>query len=220
MPAAFSLSPSWSWSGNDGSWSTFDISVGTPPQPFRILPSTTGSETWVVIPEGCEGILTNIPNCGILRGVEDFDGEASRGFQTNASSTWDLLGIYDLSTEQNLWGTDGNEAQYGLDTVTLDSLATGRDAKLKAQTVAGTATGNVWLGSLGLGTAVGKFDVHQDTIPSLMESLKSQNYTPSMSFGYTAGASYCSSSICFLHELCLQGCSISARLWQSHHWWI
>lgn len=194
VPAAFSLSPSWSWSGNDGSWSTFEISVGTPAQNFDILPSTTGSETWVVIPEGCEGILSNIPNCGVLRGVEEFNGQTSRGFQTNASSTWDLLGIYDLSTEQNLWGTSGNEAYYGLDTVTLDALTSGQDVKLKSQTVAGTATANVWLGSLGLGIAVGKFDVRQGTIPSLMESLKSQNYTPSMSFGYTAGASYCKSS--------------------------
>lgn len=171
-------------------WSTFDIAVGTPPQPFRILPSTTGAEVWVPIPEGCEGILVNIPNCGMLRGVDDFEGQTSRGFETNGSSTWDLLGIYELSTEQNLWGTDGNPGQYGLDSITLDSQTSGQNVKLDSQTVAGVATGNVWLGSLGLGSQSASFDVHDGSIPSLIDSLQSQNYTSSLSFGYTAGAPY------------------------------
>jgi hypothetical protein len=139
----------------------------------------------------------------MLRGVENFQGDASRGFQTDRSNTWDLIGIYELSTEQNLWGPTGNQGQYGLDTVTLDSLATGKNIGLKSQTVAGYATANAWLGSLGLGTADGSFDVESKVIPSLMSTMQSQNYTPSLSFGYTAGAQYsefrlrgCIQSIC------------------------
>ena len=189
LPAPFSVSPSWSWDGDDGSWSTFQISVGTPEQSFRILPSTTGAETWVPIPVGCEGILANVADCGTMRGVDNFNGKKSKGFQTDASSTWDLIGIYELTTEQNLWGPTGNPGDYGLDTVSLQN-SSGKSVNLKGQTIAGVATGNVWLGSLGMGTAPAKFDVEKKNIPSLLDSMKSQNYTPSLSFGYTAGASY------------------------------
>lgn len=189
-PAPFSLSPSWSFGGDDGSWSTFRIGVGTPPQYFDILPSTTGSETWVPNPIGCEGVLVNIQDCGLLRGVQNFDGDASRGYETDASSTWDLIGIYELSTEQNLWGPEGNPGQYGLDTVTLGAATSGKNVGLKGQTIASTASENVWLGSLGLGTSEGSFDVHPGAIPSLISTMMSQNYTPSLSFAYTAGASY------------------------------
>lgn len=194
VPAPFSVSPSWSWDGDDGSWSTFSIEVGTPKQSFRVLPSTTGAETWIPIPAGCEGILENVANCGTLRGVNDFDGQPSRGFETNASLTWDLIGIYELATEQNLWGPIGNPGQYGLDAVTLESSLSGKSAELSSQTVAGVATENVWLGSLGLGTGDANFDVEKGSVPSLLDSMKSQNITPSLSFGYTAGASYCKTS--------------------------
>ena len=191
VPAPFSVSPSWSWDGDDGSWSTFSIQVGSPKQSFRVLPSTTGAETWIPIPQGCEGILANIADCGTLRGVNDFNGQPSRGFETNASSTWDLIGIYELATEQNLWGTTGNPGFYGLDTVSLQSYPSGRSADLSSQTVAGVSTANVWLGSLGLGSGDAHFDIKKESIPSLLDSMKSQNFTPSLSFGYTAGAFYC-----------------------------
>ena len=190
VPAPFSVSPSWSWDGNDGSWSTFDISVGTPGQSFRMLPSTYGSEIWVPSTDGCKGILTNIADCGALRGADDFKGQPSRGFDSSASSTWDLIGIYELATEQNLWGTTDNEGYYGFDTVSLESYPTGRSADLKSQTVAGVATENVWLGILGMGSTSAQFDVENGSNPSLLVSMKDQNFTPSVSFGYTAGAAY------------------------------
>lgn len=189
-PAPFSLSPSWSFDGDDGRWSTFSVSVGTPPQSFRVLPSTTGAETWIPISLGCEGILSNVANCGTLRGVNDFEGTASRGFETNASSTWDLIGTYELATEQNLWGPSGNQGLYGLDTITLEEYSSGKNADLTSQTVAGVTTANVWLGSLGLGTAPANFSIENENTPSLLDSMKSQNITPSLSYGYTAGASY------------------------------
>ena len=50
---ALSLTPSGNWDGNDGGWSTFAISVGTPAQIFRVLPSTNGLETWIPIADNC-----------------------------------------------------------------------------------------------------------------------------------------------------------------------
>lgn len=190
--APFSLSPSWSWEGDDGSWSTFSMSVGTPPQSFHVLPSTAGAEVWVPIPEGCAGILAGISDCGKLRGVQNFNGVPSRGFQTNSSSSWDLMGIYKLATDQNLWGKQDRQSLYGQDTVTLENYASGAaNPKLKSQTVAGVSTANIWLGSLGLNPSTGNFSVENNDIPSLMQTLKNQSIIPSLSFGYTAGASYC-----------------------------
>jgi hypothetical protein len=80
-PAPISFAPSQAWDGNDGSWSTFVIRVGTPEQVFRVLPSTISQEIWVPISEGC---LSNEPsNCGALRGVETFQNQASNGLQVN-----------------------------------------------------------------------------------------------------------------------------------------
>jgi hypothetical protein len=134
--------------------------------------------------------LENIADCGTLRGVDNFQGQPSRGYQTSKSSTWDLIGIYELATEQNLWGPTGNPGYYGYDTVSLEQYPSGTKARLKDQTVAGVATANVWLGSLGLGTANASFDVEKTSNPSLMSTMRSQNFTPGLSFGYTAGASY------------------------------
>lgn len=190
VPAPFAVAPSWSWDGDDGKWSSFTIEVGTPPQSFRVLPSTTGAEVWVPYPLGCEGISASLPDCGSLRGVDNFDGRPSLGIQTNASSTWDSIGIYELASEQNLWGPTGNQGYYGYDTVSLEHLSSNQIAKLKSQTVAGAATWNVWVGSLGLGTAEASFSVESTSNPSLISAMRSQNYTPGISFGYTAGASY------------------------------
>lgn len=71
---AFSLQPSRVWDGNDGAWSTFVIRVGSPPQYFRIVPSTLGAETWVPIPDKCDN---GISWCGNARGVEPFNSGTS-----------------------------------------------------------------------------------------------------------------------------------------------
>lgn len=194
-PAPFVLAPTWQWEGDDGKWSTFAIEVGTPPQSFRILPSTTVAETWVPYPPGCEGSLAGISDCGSLRGVDDFNGQPSLGLQTNASSTWDLIGIYELAAEKNLWGYAGNPGYYGYDTVSLEQYKSPESATLKSQTVAGMSTWNSWLGVLGLGTARAYFDTEQKTNLALIENLANKNLTPGMSFGYAAGASYASGGV-------------------------
>lgn len=59
------------WDGNDGAWSTFMIRVGTPAQLFRVLPSTSGQETWIPMPDQCS---KGQGWCGNARGVEPFNG--------------------------------------------------------------------------------------------------------------------------------------------------
>lgn len=74
---AFSLTPSGNWDGNDGAWSTFMIRVGTPAQIFRVLPSTSGKETWIPIPDNCNAGMSW---CGNARGVESFNGAGASPF--------------------------------------------------------------------------------------------------------------------------------------------
>lgn len=74
---AFSLTPSGNWDGNDGAWSTFMIRVGTPAQLFRVLPSTSGTKTWIPIPDNCNA---GISWCGNARGVEPFNGAGASPF--------------------------------------------------------------------------------------------------------------------------------------------
>ena len=188
------LSPSWNFDGNDGNWSSFEITIGTPGQTFRILPSTSSSEIWVPLPQGCQGILSGVSNCGTQRGVEDINGTSSQGFQTNASSTWDQIGIYQLAAEKNLYGDD-DVGLYGLETIALDlrTDVEGNDtATISSQVVAGYSSSDFWLGSIGLATAQANFTAEDENLASLLASLSSQNLTTSLSFGYSAGASYAS----------------------------
>ena len=83
---AFSLNPSGNWDGNDGGWSTFAISVGTPAQVFRVLPSINGLETWIPMADNCS---RSMGWCGNARGVEPFNGGFSKPYtgSPNPSNT-------------------------------------------------------------------------------------------------------------------------------------
>jgi len=190
VPAPLIVAPTYRFDGDDGSWSTFAITVGSPPQEFRVLPATVGEEVLVPVVEGCQGPLTNVSNCGDLRGANIFQGQSSRGFQRNNSTTWNELprDPYVLGDAQNLYG-DVNTGLYGLDTVALgDGARGGYGVPLQKQTVAGMDQQDFWLGTLGLRTSSANFS--SDTVPSLMVALKNQSMIPSLSYGYTAGRSY------------------------------
>lgn len=184
IPSPLVLQPSQLWDGNDGSWSTFIIRVGTPEQTFRILPATNGQETWVPVPQGC--LLNDSNSCGHLRGAEPFKGAPSNGFQVNASSTWVANDFYTLGSEQNL-NYSGN-GEYGFDTVKLGTQDGG--LSLAGQVVAGIATKDFYLGIFGLGPKPANFSDFPDPKPSYMRTLVDKNLVPSLSFGYTAGAPY------------------------------
>lgn len=177
IPAPISIIPDQNWDGIDGSWSTFTLRVGTPEQYVRTLVSTASYQTWVVLPEGCEGAI---------------DGNAcaeDRGslFSTNESSTWRQQGIYDLYIEKNL-GLDGN-AVYGFDTVGLGGKGE-EGPTLENTTVGALAVTDFYLGLFGINPKPTNFSGFNDGSPSYMTYLKDQSYIPSVSFGYTAGAKY------------------------------
>lgn len=188
VPAPIVVNPSQSWYGPDGSWSTFRIQVGTPPQSFDVLPSTAGSETWVPLPEGC---TTSDPtNCPTLRGIQPFNGLAADGYLTNQSSTWDLTGLYAIALEEEL-GIFAN-GQYGTDVVGLNggNGSSTNGVSLAGQIVAGVAAKDYLLGGLGLGIQPTSFSSSAPQSQSLMRNLRTANLIPSLSYGYTAGASY------------------------------
>ena len=179
----FIFEPSNQWLGNDGSWSTFLVRIGTPAQEFQILPATNVQETWVPVPQACAPY--DPPDCPSLRGVGN--RSVSGGFDSNRSSTWEKEGIYDLVSEQWL-GYVGN-GDYGFDTVELGELTRG-SMKIEHQVVAGIVENDFYLGIFGLGPKPANFSGFNDPQPSFMRSLVNRNMIPSLSFGYTAGAKY------------------------------
>ena len=187
IPAPFVLEPS-QWIGNNGNWTSFLLGVGTPPQYFEVLPSTLSSELWIPVPEGCTWIPSSVlPDCGASRGVQADKSPQSLGFLSNESTTWSQIQVETLGTEQNLYGST-QTGLYGLDTVGFGSEQSG--FTLPEQVVAGIATQDFWIGSMGLATNPSQFETVSQNVSSLLPSMKSANHTPSNSFGYTAGASY------------------------------
>lgn len=185
MVAPFSFAPSQAWDGNDGSWSTFIVRVGTPSQDFRVLISTAGQETWIPVPEGCTP--DDPSDCARTRGVLPFNGEYTDGFLKNESSTWDQIYIADLNLESAL-GYDGN-GDYGFETVGLQVENSGGPT-LEHQVVAGIADKDFYLGIFGLGPKPANFSNFDHPEPAFMPTLKNNSLIPSLSYGYTAGAPY------------------------------
>ncbi|RDW59437.1 hypothetical protein BP6252_12524 [Coleophoma cylindrospora] len=185
VPAAISFAPSQEFQGNDGPWSTFVITVGTPAQVFHVLITTAGQETWVPVPEGC--LSTDPSDCGALRGALPFDNVPSNGFDVNASSTWEAINLYELGLDSDLNYTGNGE--YGFDTVGMQVPNSG-GLNLTHQVVAGIATKDFYLGIFPLGPKPTNFTNFDNPQPSYLWTLKNQSYIPSLSWGYTAGAKY------------------------------
>ena len=66
---------------------------------------------------------------------------------------------------------------------------------MEKQVVAGIATQDFYLGSFGLGPKPVNFSNLEFPVTSFMMSLKNLGKIPSISYGYTAGASYSEYSI-------------------------
>ncbi|CBX93113.1 hypothetical protein IAQ61_008835 [Plenodomus lingam] len=186
-PQPFVVPPSQKFDGNDGSWSTFTVSVGTPGQDFRVLPSTKGGVTYLVAPEGClPGI--DPEGCPEARGAEIFNSAQNIGFQANVSTTWSAIGQYEIDLEQSLNYT--SRGLFGFDRVQLGPAAAGSALALDSQVVAGIADPDYYMGILPLGTADSSFSSLGRSVDSLMNQLRNTSKIPSLSYAYTAGASY------------------------------
>jgi hypothetical protein len=189
VPAPYVVNPSEKFEGPDGQWSSFVISVGTPPQDYRVLPSTFSGEAWVIAPEGCDS--SDVTDCYNIRGGDPFSGVANKGFQASQSSTWKEVGIYTLDVEKNL-GYPGS-GLYGQDVLGLNGgngSSSGVGLSIPGQTIAAIADKSFLLGILGLGTTETAFSNNAAGRLPLISALKNNNFIPSVSYGYTAGAAY------------------------------
>lgn len=83
---------------NDGAgqWSTFIVDVGTPPQTGRVIFSSAGDETWLVVGAGCPS--TYPTGCPENRGGQ---------FSPANSTSWVNIDLSTLRLEENL-GYIGN----------------------------------------------------------------------------------------------------------------
>jgi hypothetical protein len=188
VPEPFVVPPSQKFDGNDGSWSTFKVSVGTPGQDFRVLPSTKSGVTYVVIPDGCDTSKGDPTNCAQLRGSEIFNSAQNIGFQVNVSTSWSAIGQYDVDFEQSLNYTAAGF--YGFDKVSLGAAADSKSMSVDHQVVGGIAELDYFLGMLPLGQAGSSFSTLGQPTDSLLYQLRNKTMIPSFSYAYTAGAKY------------------------------
>ena len=162
------------------------MQVGSPAQDIRVLPGTSATACntlWVVLPEGCS---TEAPkNCAYTRG-STFNPNQSSSWSIDRLSNGGLYGLYTL--EEDLLGYSGN-AYYGYENMTIGWPGTGLPT-LSHQLVAGIATPDFYIGSLGLSPYPMNFSNFDDPQPSMLHILRNDSLIPSTSWAYTAGAHY------------------------------
>ena len=148
-----------------------------------MLVSTEVTSTWVVEPGGCGPSYPT--NCTGARGG---------AYDSTKSSTWNSKSLYGLAAETNLGNPYSSTSQigdFGYDTIAVPGQAGVANVSLTHQVIAGIKTNTYYLGNLGLAAQNITFGTgSSDTSPSFLGSLKNKNLIPSLSYGYTAGASY------------------------------
>lgn len=144
-----------------------------------MLASTEISETWVVLPQGC---TSNDPsNCIKERGG---------AYNITLSKTWNEKGVDSLKTESDLgYVNNYDNGDFGLDTLGVDVPPGHANVSLDQQVIAGVATKDFFLGNLGLANRQHTFG-NGEQVSGFLSHLNASNLIPSLSYGYTAGASY------------------------------
>ena len=156
--------------------------MGSSQDVVRVLPSTAALETWVVSPLGCppgEPGTSNSTTCSDSRGGI---------FDPNQSSTWKPFGNYSLDIELNLGYNDS--ASLGLDTLTLGYNNANAGLKIGNQLIFAIATDDYYTGIFGLGHLGTNVSNFSRPYPSFLTSMKANDFIPSLSWAYTAGAPY------------------------------
>jgi hypothetical protein len=139
-----------------------------------------------VISEGCTDANPTLDQQACI--------ESRQIFKRNESTTWSTEqlaneGLFGLATvEESKLDLTGN-AYYGFDSVDLGIDGSGLPT-IPNQLVAGIATNDFWLGSLGLSPNPFNITTLNNPIPSVLGNLRNASKTPSLSWAYTAGASY------------------------------
>ncbi|KAJ6263055.1 hypothetical protein Dda_1614 [Drechslerella dactyloides] len=163
------------WEGNDGSWGTFFMRLGTPEQIVRVLPATSWQEIWVIDSTACRN-----------QAAETCSDKRGQTFNINGSSTWADRGLYKTDLAKDLgYNSIGD---YGMDTVGITN--TNRAPTLPNQVVVTVASNQWYTGLFGLGSQPTNFTNFNDPQPSFLTSLYNKGTIPSLSWGYQAGAIY------------------------------
>lgn len=131
------------------------------------------------MPEGCYN--SSVTDCAFWRGGL---------FHRNASRTWIDQGQYALGIEQNLGPKFNVAGYYGLDTVSIGTSSSTNTTSLPSQVVAGMVANIHYTGLFGLRYSPANLSTFDDPHPSYLASLKAKSMIPSLSWAYTAGASY------------------------------
>lgn len=195
LPPPIVFTPSGTFDGSDGPWSTFIINVGASGdgsggQNFKVLISTSASVTYVP----CFASWCDEPNedeCAKSRGVELFGGRQSLGFQHEEASEWTEDGIYSLDLARKLGYASEEKPNATLGYTTVGMGPSSSDSLgIKSQAVLCTSSRSFPMGMFGLSTApfaTGGGSSLMTFFKSLKEAYKE---IPTMSYGYTAGARY------------------------------
>ena len=129
-----------------------------------------------MLPRDCDS--SNSSNC-----------EANKGelFYKNASTTWEDVMIHALDLESHL--DDSGSSDFGFDAHSLVSTTSGA-LSMNTQVVASSVTEHFYRGSWGINPRPANLSNFKKPLESLLSTLKQQNFIPSLSYGYTAGAHY------------------------------
>ncbi|GAB7365600.1 hypothetical protein MBLNU230_g6669t1 [Neophaeotheca triangularis] len=177
IPAPLSIGPSQYWDGNDGPWSSFPIQAGSPAQNQRVFISSAATQVITIQADGCEA--------GYVENCEDDRGFL---FLTNESLTWVENSRYRAGISMSLDMDTSGDA--GFDTVTLGWQGSNAEPSTEHTNMLSIADSTYWLGLFGLNPRPTNYTSFRDPQPSFLETLKTNNSIPSVSWGYTAGAKY------------------------------
>jgi len=200
VPVPINVPATNKFDGIDGKWSTFMINVGTPAHNYRVLPCTSCSQMWVPMAGGCnDNDSEYVQDCPGSRGVEVYQAASSPGYEREASSSSEQVGLFDLDLGYidlaSTFGYINSTATYFFDDVGIGS-ASSYNVPISKSLLAAISRGAdwSWLGMFGL--AIGSTTLQfPDPWPTYLASLNSSGRIPSRSYGYTAGAFYRTSTL-------------------------
>ena len=131
-------------------------------------------------PSGCPNDTSPLSSCQQARGGL---------FDPKRSTSWESIGNYSLELGVSLGYSF--TAPYGLDTVALGFSDTLGEPTLIPQVIADVATNDFYLGMFGLGHKDAYFsNFTNSSRPMFLTAMKEGGLIPSLSWAYTAGASY------------------------------
>jgi hypothetical protein len=116
---ALSIAPSFTFDGNDGPWSSFNVHLGTPQILLKVLPATSQSTIWAVLEQGCSA--NTAIDCATSRGGL-FDASQSVDISWSPQNKSASQQYFQLPTEAEHWLPDWGviNAAVGYDTVFID----------------------------------------------------------------------------------------------------